>query len=283
MSLKKRSAKVRIPFTSRYIGTPYIVFLSVFVGLIGFSHGSIINISIKHLPIYHIADHRKNSGNISCKGCHSIRCAHKAKDFGTAHKAIAGSYPNSCSRCHRQEFCSECHKHYTGHPSRWVTTHKTHPQKGCDTCHSKKFCSDCHETSKQKTVAAKLVTVQQAETKLESIHHDTSVGRRIGQIHTKGSASSSQSSVHTAIVSKNTKPSSHIGTWLSTHGKAALTERKECITCHNRSYCTSCHGVEMPHPEGWDMNHKEKGASLDEGSICLKCHNKEEFCGGCHQ
>jgi nitrate/TMAO reductase-like tetraheme cytochrome c subunit len=80
-----------------------------------------------------------------------------------------------------------------------------------------------------------------------------------------------------------------------------LNMREGCFRCHTRketalreempevreapTKCTTCHNSDFPlppgHGAGWRTNHRlvvqEKGVPF-----CLKCHNKEDFCGQCH-
>ena len=61
------------------------------------------------------------------------------------------------------------------------------------------------------------------------------------------------------------------------HGMGQLDS---CITCHERTFCASCHGVELPH----DMNtfpHLHGGEAISAGDACVKCH-AQTFCDSCH-
>lgn len=60
-----------------------------------------------------------------------------------------------------------------------------------------------------------------------------------------------------------------------------------CYTCHPRQFCIDCHGVEMPHPEGFKTNHGNEG--LANPAACAQCHARSEaeavgtqFCSACH-
>ena len=63
-----------------------------------------------------------------------------------------------------------------------------------------------------------------------------------------------------------------------------------CSTCHVvDTFCVGCHGVEMPHPEGFIENHGEEGTARADS--CAMCHAGggrpvenagTEFCNGCH-
>ncbi|MCL6472691.1 MAG: NapC/NirT family cytochrome c [Firmicutes bacterium] len=72
------------------------------------------------------------------------------------------------------------------------------------------------------------------------------------------------------------------GTWLhGDHGKNALKDIGPCMMCHQKSFCTGCHGVEVPHPEKFKKeNHGEIGTKNPE--VCRKCHRQSDFCNSCH-
>ena len=78
------------------------------------------------------------------------------------------------------------------------------------------------------------------------------------------------------------QPLSHDTDWTKAHGKIADKSKETCSVCHTPDNCKKCHGgVDMPHAENWVMEHKNKGASLAEGSVCFKCH-ENTFCQMCH-
>ena len=61
------------------------------------------------------------------------------------------------------------------------------------------------------------------------------------------------------------------------HGMGRLDS---CIMCHARTFCASCHSVELPH----DMNtfpHLHGTEAIRVGDACLKCH-AQAFCDSCH-
>ncbi|MHB8761988.1 MAG: cytochrome c3 family protein [Coriobacteriia bacterium] len=60
-----------------------------------------------------------------------------------------------------------------------------------------------------------------------------------------------------------------------------------CYTCHQKQFCTDCHGVEMPHPAEFSTDHGQAG--LSNPASCAKCHARTEaeaagtgFCNACH-
>lgn len=62
----------------------------------------------------------------------------------------------------------------------------------------------------------------------------------------------------------------------------AKSVQKSCATCHQKSYCKSCHGnVEMPHRSQWLSLH-QKNTPESQVPVCFRCHVNEE-CIGCHQ
>ncbi len=83
-------------------------------------------------------------------------------------------------------------------------------------------------------------------------------------------------------------PETHqVERWLPTaHGERAKTDRFECLTCHRERFCTSCHGLELPHPQGWeDVPHAEAFFELGSKN-CAQCHPRapevRDDCDTCH-
>jgi nitrate/TMAO reductase-like tetraheme cytochrome c subunit len=79
--------------------------------------------------------------------------------------------------------------------------------------------------------------------------------------------------------------------WLDTHGKVAKADRRQCVMCHDESFCTGCHGLAMPHPAGW----VKQGGTLTGGTpqhaavakqnpqVCVQCHGTyPNLCSMCH-
>ncbi|MEN8113303.1 MAG: hypothetical protein ABFS21_02850 [Actinomycetota bacterium] len=84
-------------------------------------------------------------------------------------------------------------------------------------------------------------------------------------------------------------PLSHLNDeWGTTHGIPVLGEEIACTTCHAKTeFCSACHGVDMPHPEGWGEGHVDALEVDGEGS-CVLCHSAESTgsvrsdCDTCH-
>lgn len=86
-------------------------------------------------------------------------------------------------------------------------------------------------------------------------------------------------------------PESHrTPTWASPdHGTTARADQQQCTMCHIGTLCTDCHGIEMPHPDGFRQTHAEAGRTQPD--VCARCHAKGElalsgagleFCNNCH-
>ncbi|MHB9150099.1 MAG: cytochrome c3 family protein [Thermoleophilia bacterium] len=59
--------------------------------------------------------------------------------------------------------------------------------------------------------------------------------------------------------------------------------RQSCEKCHDvDTWCEQCHGVEMPHPAGWQTAHTT--VAVTGGDTCVKCHQSRDktFCVRCH-
>lgn len=83
------------------------------------------------------------------------------------------------------------------------------------------------------------------------------------------------------------KPQSHLADdWApSGHSKEAKDNEFECLTCHKPSFCTSCHGLPMPHPKDWELASHMK-AFFQDPQTCESCHPRapqtRDFCDTCH-
>lgn len=69
----------------------------------------------------------------------------------------------------------------------------------------------------------------------------------------------------------------HGAMWKTTHGAGDV---KYCPTCHQPTKCKKCHGVEMPHPDGFGQTHGNE--AIRNRAACRQCHS-EALCNGCHE
>jgi hypothetical protein len=166
--------------------------------------------------------------------------SHESFFFLEVHPVHAASAPSSCSTCHLESFCIECHEGPVGggyHPSGFVARHAADAfgrETECANCHDADvFCRSCHVQSGL-----------------------TSVGR-LGPGYHEGGA-----------------------TWLLRHGQAARQNLESCTTCHRQNDCTQCHGVLgafkiSPHSRGFDAERAWERSPR----TCLACHIKNPLEG----
>lgn len=72
--------------------------------------------------------------------------------------------------------------------------------------------------------------------------------------------------------------------WKTKHGQTAVSDFGLCDMCHDKPFCTDCHGLEMPHPQGWAEG--ATGHSLvakTNRAVCERCHGSSlDMCTMCH-
>ncbi len=83
-------------------------------------------------------------------------------------------------------------------------------------------------------------------------------------------------------------PRSHADDWANQHGVGLQANAESCTLCHDTTqFCTSCHGVEMPHPAGWSTDAHALAYFETGAKTCARCHqleasNSRDDCDGCH-
>jgi cytochrome c nitrite reductase small subunit len=81
-------------------------------------------------------------------------------------------------------------------------------------------------------------------------------------------------------------PASHEpATWKrADHGPVAKLDPKQCAMCHESTFCTDCHGLQMPHPAGWARGQTGHAAvARKDRAVCARCHEaKPDLCSMCH-
>jgi hypothetical protein len=86
------------------------------------------------------------------------------------------------------------------------------------------------------------------------------------------------------------RPASHAVqvAWVQQHGEEATIDAFQCATCHEETYCSSCHGLAMPHPDGWkETAHAESFFEVGT-ETCTRCHERateitaRTDCDSCH-
>jgi len=74
--------------------------------------------------------------------------------------------------------------------------------------------------------------------------------------------------------------------WKTDHGTTAENDPFLCTSCHEQAKCTSCHGIDMPHPKDWkDELHAQTFFEVGMAT-CTKCHARApdavDTCDSCH-
>jgi nitrate/TMAO reductase-like tetraheme cytochrome c subunit len=80
------------------------------------------------------------------------------------------------------------------------------------------------------------------------------------------------------------RPASHQARWVKRHAPVAKADRRQCEMCHQESFCTDCHGLQIPHPAGWSRGATGHAIyAKRDRAICTKCHtDKPDMCAMCH-
>lgn len=205
--------------------------------------------------------HEQDIKNLLCAKCHRqmakaglnemSRFKHE-NDFLKEHAAYANRSMRTCTQCHTEMFCTDCHsKKWTGqkmsirypesvkrnfiHRGDWITFHRAEAKTGdltCLKCHARKDCSSCHERS----------------------NISGSSGKNFYK-HPAGWLSKSNSNFH---------------------GDEARRNIISCASCHQKKgpgYCVDCHKASLglnPHPKGFGKTKVMRKSNR----MCASCHSK---------
>ena len=153
-------------------------------------------------------------------------------DFWKNHKAAAAVSAQSCSGCHEQRFCSDCH---AGEGSRRFHAANFVQRHAADSYGRETQCASCHNT----------------ELFCRSCHRESGLG----------------TSGRLDVAFHDAQPQ-----WLLQHGRAARQGLQSCATCHAQRDCLTCHstlgwGVN-PHGPGFRAGR----AAARNATQCLMCH-----------
>ncbi len=69
------------------------------------------------------------------------------------------------------------------------------------------------------------------------------------------------------------------------HGRLATRDPGQCELCHKTTFCTDCHGLEMPHPSGWAQGEPATHSlsAEQDREVCGRCHlERPDLCSMCH-
>ncbi|MHB9024838.1 MAG: cytochrome c3 family protein [Armatimonadota bacterium] len=229
----------------------------------------------------------------TCATCHAAAPSGTRAIFGVqfSHTRHVDKSGLACSTCHTgglpeqaghgklrltEAGCRTCHDKRaqdSPHAKNWKQSHGAQAKqnsKSCAVCHSSNTCTACHGG-------------------VAMPHGKKWIGQHGAQANTspeKCSKCHDDSAPKCATCHKNLSPSSHKQEWGKKHPTAGKNKPKLCEQCHAKSKgkdsCTTCHGVQMPHPESFAMEHAPI-ASFAKDSKCFKCHDRAKFCSECHE
>jgi len=218
----------------------------------------------RHCPDCHIA---KLGGLVETKFPHGDLVPRRTglgddhgPGFARDHKQQARQVGASCTACHSQSECVDCHqgvvKPMEFHPGNYLLSHVVDARRGrpdCSACHRlETFCVGCHERS---------------------------------GIGTRG---------NTQFDSREPNTQFHPPNWASTmpdlalnrHAQDARRNISSCTSCHREEDCTKCHSAEpgnavkaSPHPSGWSGSARCRALDRGNRRMCLRCHVTKDEVG----
>jgi ubiquinol-cytochrome c reductase cytochrome b subunit len=240
-----------------------------------------------------------------CQACHQQRrpSSHLRPDWLKFHFGNAADELRTCDICHTPDYCADCHR-LTRHDTAWLRQHGATLTKFgetkrfgamtlhqlCYQCHTRQSCDECHQGA------------------LPESHKVPDFLQRHGELAKSGDKTMATANrqanaqtcatCHTQAFCTNchmgAKPKSHeqpnfvaqgirgAGRGKSGHALEALRKGvQSCATCHEQKFCANCHGMPMPHPQGFVRTHiQEARRNL---ALCQRCHDwGEQSCRQCH-
>ena len=190
--------------------------------------------------------------------------------------------------------CFECHTPLADAKARVRFSHSKHAERGlhCNACHTSEDHAkppagqrDRHTWGVSKACVA-CHDGQQASDKCRTCHADTAVitpashqRADFPRGHGKDEATLSCTYCHQRRECSNCHGLElpHPNGFARSHAAEAKAKPQTCGTCHEPNWCTTCHnGLPMPHPASFKAVHGRTDQRL-----CAKCHDKA-FCTACH-
>jgi hypothetical protein len=201
-----------------------------------------------------------------CLSCHGTPMPHGPNWLKPAHGKTATASPAVCGKCHRPEFCDVCHgsrgiRPASHEPPDWMKSHgKDANAAYCKLCHGDNACARCHGGVKMP-------------------HPDNwAMTHKASAIGNPASCALCHDAKFCMLCHQGNPPASHTEAFRQKHGEHA--DKALCADCHGKDPCMGCHKVQMPHPQGWALEHKAV-ASFKADGPCLYCH-KIDLCKQCH-
>jgi hypothetical protein len=244
--------------------------------------------------------------------------SHERPDFLLAHDVTAAESRAECSVCHARESCARCHVNASSVPAiaalesdpraaRLVaTTAGMYPVppshlepdftydhgdearrriQSCATCHTQPSCRSCHIGRSGSDVIARLPrAVPGAPAGVQLRRRDPQTPHPPLPAPDRRSSNGSADTLRVRVVAQPVEVNVHPPGFISTHGPTAASGQLTCEGCHNRKFCSDCHGGEGErrfHPANFVVRHAPEAYGRQRD--CASCHNTQVFCQSCHE
>jgi len=227
------------------------------------------------------ADHDVASDSVACGSCHPVETHVDTKTIKPTMDTCFDCHgvdaiaPLPCSSCHPLSVIARPPSHLH---SDWGRAHGIallDAEPACTTCHEKEqFCDTCHGLDMPHPEGW-----SQADHATAAVEDDGCV-----LCHGSDATGEARSDCDTCH-----HPGGALDeAWVVAHPEVVNHEGNEsCSTCHVQpDFCTACHGVELPHPEGWSQ--ADHATAFFENDGCVLCHESEATgearsdCDTCH-
>jgi len=249
----------------------------------------------------------KPSAQAGCEACHGPGREHSEAEPGERKDKIVN--PKGLSPDEISDICLECHEELVPADLWRFGPHALALDEdiGCTTCHEVHRVTK-HSPMLRESVRETCLTQCHLERGLEDrvalgLHHPITVSKSYPEVnisegflecvlchnqHGSVNLKSLRASKGPSLCARchrtdGPTPKNHkLAEWKDGHKAVALVDKTPCMDCHDeQAFCTECHGVPMPHPEGWAPELHKEVASFAESAPCFKCHQRD-WCGICH-
>jgi nitrate/TMAO reductase-like tetraheme cytochrome c subunit len=257
---------------------------------------------------YITAWEKSSHANVTCSGCHGRKGVvpwlyGQVLILEWTYLNISERYEKPINR-HSElsmeiesEICQYCHtvpKKVTASPGIKIN-HQKHAEKeiGCTVCHNRiahPGVTDYKGEAKVKPV------VFQGKVIETGAYPDRMKMRYCMKCHTGGKGELEGPRDCNACHPKDfdLKPKNHIVAGFlkppldtkvrAVHSQGAKLDQEYCLSCHEKKFCSDCHGMDMPHPaKDWTKGKQEHVAlGKAKPQSCQLCHPQTKFCTACH-
>lgn len=235
--------------------------------------------------------HEKHA-EMPCVGCHT-----NAGNSALSADALTPKM-ETCVGCHTQQepLISQCSGCHSGMPESLVVSVSTpeewravrpaplvlpRPQAAlrfAHNNHTQVSCESCHQGTK---TPPQMPTMDSCMT----CHSQGTAGATpCANCHT-AAVQGMQATRLTATGAPALKPQNHTLDWMKRHGRIAMSQGADCVSCHQETDCATCHTAQVAkpfsvHPPGYTLSHTVDARA--DVSNCVSCHTVDGFCAECH-